>query len=195
MSGVSPTDLKYYLTGAATDGGVQADPADSLGGHRSGNEIASGVLENLFANVTSPQASAGATHYRCVAIKNASAETLYNAKAYIYAQVDPNSDQTIHFALERPESDDATDGDAQTVANEDTAPAVDTTDHNGTGSGVSDWVAPTTFGDAEFVDVGAFNQNLAPGEIIFVWFRRVIDEGSQPQSNMSFTIRLTGDTV
>ena len=75
---VLQSDIKFYLTGAVSDGAVQADPNASLGGYRSASEITSGALNNLFDNISSAEASAGDTNYRCICVKNDSLETLFN---------------------------------------------------------------------------------------------------------------------
>lgn len=51
--------LRIYLTGAASDGGAQADPAASLGGHRSSTELVQLVPQGAVASITIEQASAG----------------------------------------------------------------------------------------------------------------------------------------
>lgn len=194
---VQATDIKYYLTisgSGTTDGSSQPDTNESLGGYRSSNEISTGVLNNLFDDVNSAEASSGDTEYRCIAIKNTSGETLYNAKAYIYSETDPNSDQSIEIAVETPETASLTDGDSQTVADESTAPNANTTGHNGTGSGISAFSSPTTSETAIQVNQGDHDEDMDTNEIVFVWVKRTISASAEAQSNMSFTIRLTGDT-
>lgn len=194
---VLASELKYYLTVSGSgkeDGSAQPDPHDSLGGFRSNVEISSGALNNLFDDISSLEASLGNTDYRCICLKNTSAETLYNTRIYVYSEVDPNSDQTISIAIERPETAGAVTGDSQNVVDEDTAPTVNTTDHNGVGSGISDFALANTSGTAISVEQGAFSAHLEPGEIVFIWIKRVIDSEAQAQSNMAFTIRVAGDT-
>jgi len=192
---VTANDLKLYLTGADSDGGVQSDADASVGKYRSSSEITSGELNNLFDDVGSAEASAGDTEYRCFCIKNEAAETLYNVKVWLYSENDPNSDQAISYAVEVPETANLTNGDAQSVGDESSAPTVNTTDHNGVGSGISDWDAGTTKETGQGVDQGAHDAHLDTGELIFIWVKRVISSSSQAQSNMSFTIRLEGDTL
>lgn len=193
---VSTGDIKFYLTGAGSDGGVQSDPNDSLGEYRSVSEITSGELDNLFDDVSSVEASSGDTEYRCFCIKNINgADTLSNVKIWIQSENDPNSDQVIQFAVEVPETANLTDGDAQSVVNESTPPTVNTTDHNGVGSGISDWSTAASEGTAVTVDIGAHDTDLGVGEVIFIWIKRIIDASSQAQSNMSFSMRIRGDTL
>jgi len=78
-----------------------------------------------------------------------------------------------------------TDGNAQTIANESTAPTV--------GSGnVSAWSDATSKGTGLGVDQGAHDANLDAGEIIFVWVRRNIAAGASPATH-SVIIKLEGD--
>jgi len=192
---VTANDLKYYLTGASSDGGVQADPNASLGNYRSSSEITSAAVDNLFDDVTSGEASSGDTEYRAFCIKNTSGSDLLNVVLWIQAETDPNADQTIYFAVEVPRTANLTDGYGQTLANESTAPSVNTTNEVGTGSGISDWSTATSKGAGVTPAQGAHNDDLTAGQLLFVFIKRVIRAGAIAQSNMSFTIRIEGDTL
>jgi len=193
---VTANDIKFYLTGAGSDGGTQTNPNAALGSYRSASEIVTATLDNLFDDVSSVEASAGDSEYRCFCIKNTASETLYNIKIWVYAESDPNNSQAISFAIETPETAHLTDGDAQSIVDEATAPtSLNTTDHNGTGSGVSGWSTATTKETGLSTAYGAHDDDLDAGEICFVWIKRVISASSQAQSNMSFTIRIEGDTL
>lgn len=67
---IESTDLKYYLTGAASDGATQTDPNASLGNFRSSSEIASGLPNNLWDDVQVTEAQSGDTEYRAIIFKN-----------------------------------------------------------------------------------------------------------------------------
>jgi len=67
---VLDSEIKNYLTGAASDGGVQTDPNAALGNYRSATEVVDAVLENLFDNVSDAERVAGDIEYRCYCIKN-----------------------------------------------------------------------------------------------------------------------------
>ena len=191
---VQQSDIKFYLTGAGSDGGSQSDPNASLGGYRSSSEITSGQLNNLIDNVSSAEASSGDTEYRCICIKNTALESLYNVYTWIYDEIDPDNTNAFAFAIEVPETADLTDGDSQTVADESTAPTVNTTDHNGTGSGISDWSSATTRETGETPEQGAHDDDLDAGEIMFVWIRRIIDASAPARTGLSVTLRTQGDT-
>ncbi|MHA2012777.1 MAG: hypothetical protein ACTSWG_10460 [Candidatus Helarchaeota archaeon] len=191
---VQSSDIKFYLTGAVSDGGAQSDPNASLGGYRSSTEIISAQVNNLFDNISSAEASAGDTDYRCICVKNTSLETLYNVVTWLSAENDPDGIQQFSFAIEVPQTADLTDGDAQTIGDEDSAPTVNTTGHNGTGSGISDWSTATSKGSGVSPDQGAHDDDLDQDEIMFIWIKRVISAGAPARTGLSGTIKIEGDT-
>jgi len=188
--------LVKSLTGAASDGGAQSDPNSSLGGYRSSTVITTNVDNNLFDDVSGAEAASGDTEYRCIAFQNKHASLeLTNARVYL-AESDIGSGNAISFAVEVPATANLTDGDAQgPVANESTAPTVNTTDHNGTGSGISDWSTASDYAGGVPVSQGAHDANLGVDEVIFVWIKRVIGASAPAESGVNFTIRLEGDTA
>lgn len=188
------SDIKFYLTGAESDGGAQTDPNASLGGYRSSTEIISAQLNNLFDNVGSAESASGDTEYRCVCVKNTALETLYNILTWIQAEVDPDNTYTWSFAIEVPATADLTDGSAQTVVNESTSPSVNTTNHNGTGSGISNWSSATEASSGVSPAQGAHDDDLDQGEIMFIWMQRVVSAGAPARTGLSVTMRVRGDT-
>lgn len=192
---VQDTDIKYYLTGATSDGGTQTDPNSSLGNYRSSTEMTSGSLNNLFDDISSAEATAGDTEYRCICVKNTALETLYNVVAWLYAETDPDNIQQFYFAIEVPQTADLTDGNAQTIVNESTAPTVNTTNHNGAGSGISNWSSATVKGSGVSPNQGTHDDDLDQSEIMFIWVKRVITAGAPARSGLSQTIRVEGDTL
>ena len=93
------TDLKYYLTGATSDGGSQSDPHSSFGNFRSSSEITSGIPNNLWDDVEVSEAQAGDTEYRAIIFKNTHATiTLRDIKIWITEET-AGQDQ-IDIALE-----------------------------------------------------------------------------------------------
>lgn len=192
---VQDTDIKYYLTGAGSDGGVQADPNASLGGYRSSTEIVTASLNNLFDDISSSEASTGDTEYRCICVKNTALETWYNVVTWLYAETDPDNIQQFYFAIETPATADLTDGSAQTIVNESTTPTVNTTEHNGVGSGISNWSSATVKGSGLSPNQGDHDDDLDQSEIIFIWVKRVITASAPARSGLSQTIRCEGDTL
>jgi len=191
---VQSSDIKFYLTGAASDGGVQTDPDAAFGGYRSASEITSGAINNLFDNISSAEASAGDTNYRCICIKNEAAETLFNVVSWIYAESDPDAIQALSFAVETPATANLTDGPAQTVVDEDTSPDVNTTAQSGSGSGISNWSTAIIKANGVSPEQGDHDDDLDAGELMFIWIKRVITAGAPARTNLSGTMRVEGDT-
>jgi hypothetical protein len=192
---VQDTDIKYYLTGAVSDGGTQADPDASLGGFRSSTEIATASLNALWDDIVSVEASAGDTEYRCICVKNTSLETWYNVVAWLSGENDPDNIQQFSFAIEVPATADLTDGSAQTIVDESTSPSVNTTNHNGAGSGISNWSTASEKASGLSPQQGAHDDDLDTTEIMFIWIKRVITAGAPARTGLSGTIKCEGDTV
>jgi hypothetical protein len=193
---ISVSDIKLYLTGATSDGGTQTDPDSALGNYRSATEITNDSDNNLFDDVSGDEASAGDTEYRCYCIKNDHGSLdLTDAKVYLSDAVIGGSN-TVSFAVEVPATANLTNGNAQTIANESTAPtSINTTDHNGTGSGVSDWSTATTKAGGVALNIGAHDADLGSGEVIFVWIKRVIAASAAAASAVAMAITIEGDTA
>lgn len=181
---VLDTEIKFYLTGAGSDGGVQTDPNAAFGNYRSATEIVDAIAENLLDNVSNAERVAGDIEYRCFAIKNTNGvSSITNAIIWIETDTGTSQDD-ISFAVEVPTGGD-TNGSAQSVANESTSPTV------GAGN-ASAWSDATSKGSGLGVDQGSHDVNLDAGEIVFVWVRRNIVAGATPGSH-SVVIRLEGD--
>lgn len=156
------TDIKYYLSGGATN----TDPALSLGGIVSTTEVAANAL---FDDVSSAEASAGDTEYRCVYAKNTHATlTLQVAKIFIQANTTGNR---IAIAL----GGEGKNGTAETVANESTAPVGEVFTQP------VDYAGGLALGD------------VAPGETFPVWVRRTIPAAAGAATD-TYTLRVQGET-
>ena len=156
------TDIQYRLSGGSSN----SDPAASLGGVKS-----STAASNYFDDVSSAEASAGDTEYRCVYVHNNHGTlSLIGAKVFIQTNT-PSSDTDVAIGL----GSSAINGTEQTVADESTAP-----------TGVS-FSAPTTF--AGGLAIG----DLAAGAHKAEWVRRTVNAGAAAYAD-SFTLRVQGDT-
>ena len=192
---ITSAELKKYLTGAGSDGGAQASADASLGGYRSSTEITSASDNNLFDDVSGAEATAGHTDYRCLVFKNTDgALDLTTAKVYVSSD-DSNSDTTYSLCLERPQTS-LTAGNAQTIANEGTAPDLTNATYHTGGA----WVVSTSCADfANGLAVGALDStgtaDLGAGELIYVWIKRVIGSSASAAAALSFTVTLQGDTA
>jgi len=185
---ITATDIKKYLTGATSDGGTQTDPDAALGNYRSATTITDDSDNNMFDDVSGAEASAGDTEYRCIALKNEHGSLeLQSAKVFM-ADSDIGAGNTLSFAVEVPGAGSETNGAAQTIANESTAPTVNS-------GNVSDWSTATTYSGGVAVNINAHDANLGVGEIIFVWIKRVIGTSAPAANAINFTIRIQGDTA
>lgn len=161
---IASSDIKYYLSG----GGANSDPAASLGGAQSAVQV---TPNDLFDDVSSAEASAGDTEYRCIYVENTHATlTLIGAKVFIQSQTS-SSDTDIAIAL----GGEGVNGTAETVANEGTAPSGETF------SQPASYAAGLALGD------------LAPGDSFPIWIRRTVNAAAAP-ANDAWTIRVQGDT-
>ena len=91
------TDMKWLLSG---DSG-NTDENFSLGGGRSSTEVIfSPIMNNLFDNVTAPQALAGETEYRCIYLQNDHATDDIDDVAIWISINTPSSSTTIEIGLD-----------------------------------------------------------------------------------------------
>lgn len=158
------SDIKYRLSG----GGANADQNASLGGAKSSTEASSA----LFDNVSSGEAAAGDTEYRCFYVHNAHATlSMLAAKIWIQANT-PSGDTTMDISA----GTSAINGVEQTVANENTAP-IGTTFVAAANEG-----AAVTLGD------------IPAGEHKAVWIRRTVTAAAAAAADTA-TFRVKCDTL
>lgn len=161
---IASSDIKYRLSG----GGSNTDPNASLGGVISSTDAGS----SIFDNVSSGEASAGDTEYRCVYVKNNHGSlTLTSPKVWIQANT-PSGDTAVEISL----GTSAVNGTEQTVADENTSPS------------------GTSFSSAANEGAGLSLGDLAPGATKAVWIKRVVSAAAAA-ANDSFTLRVKGDTL
>ena len=159
------TDIQYRLSGGASN----SDPNASLGGAIS--STAAGT--NIFDNVSSAEASAGDTEYRCLYIRNGHATlTMQSAKVWIQANT-PSADTAVAIAI----AGEGVNGTAETIANENTAPSGET--------------FVTAVDEANAISIG----NIPPGQHIAIWVRRVVSASAAAYNNDGFTLRCKTDTA
>jgi hypothetical protein len=165
---VLATDIDFHLSGGAAN----ADPNASLGGEISSNQIADGGLHNLFDLVAGAESSAGDTEYRCLYVRNASAQTLFNAYVFVATESpSPGSDELIGLGSS------GVNGVEQSVADEQTAPAsVTFAQANGSGNALA-------IGD------------IPAGEHMAIWIQRDISVGASAYNNDGPTLTVGGDTA
>ncbi|MCP4607752.1 MAG: hypothetical protein GY845_03405 [Planctomycetes bacterium] len=193
---ITESDIKLHLTGAASDGGTQTDPNSSFGNYKSSTAIINDSDENLFDDVSGDEASTGDTEYRCYCIRNEHGSLDFtDAKIYLSDAVIGGTN-SVEFAVEVPATANLTDGNAQTIANESTPPAsINTTNHNGVGSGISAWSTATTKSTGIALSLGAHDADLGVNEVVFVWVKRIIAAGAAAASAVAMAITIEGETA
>jgi hypothetical protein len=161
---IASTDIHYRLSGGASN----SSPASSLGGAKSSTDAGAAI----FDDVSSAEAAAGDTEYRCVYVHNGHASlTLIGAVLWIAANT-PSPSTTIDVGV----GSSAVNGTEQAVADENTAP-----------SGV-------TFAAAASQGAGIALGDIPAGQSRAVWLRRSVSAGAAAVAD-SFTLRVAGDTA
>lgn len=170
MTVIQASDIKYYLSGGATN----TNPNASLGGAISTKELVDDTLHNLFAKVGAAEALAGSTKYRALYIKNTNVASLafQDIVAYISSQT-TSGDTSIEISV----ATEGADATIQTIINEDTAP---------TGQ---------TYISAVGVAEGQGLGDLAAGSYRGVWIKRVVNAGATAYGSDTATIGVRGETA
>lgn len=165
---IAPGDIDFFLSG----GGANADVNASLGGVKSSVQVTAATLHNLFDRVTGDEGDAGDIEYRCIYVQNSHGTlTLQSALLWIQTQT-PSTDTSVSIAL----GGEGLNGTAETVANENTAPAGET------------FSAPATKG------AGLSLGNMAAGDYYPIWIRRTVTAGAVAYDSDSVLLRVEGDT-
>lgn len=155
-------DILYRLSGGAGNSNANA----SLGGIVSSNAVPSG----LFDDVTSAEASAGDTNYRCVYVRNNHGTlTLVGAVLWITSNTTGNR---IAIGL----GTSAINATEQTIANEATAPT------------------SVTFSQPASKAAGLVIGDIPAGQTKAFWIRRTV-AAATGAANDTFTYRVEGDTA
>lgn len=138
------------------------------------------LINALFGNISSAEASAGGIKYRAVFLRNSHAtESLDAAKLLFILQggnITPMPNETMEFAVEDPSS--RTTGFIQTIANESTAPV-----------GLT-WSTVSTEGTALAI---AGVANLSATQTTGLWLKRTVTAGAGPYPNNSVQMMVLGD--
>jgi len=162
---ITASDILLMLSGGTSNSSQNA----ALGGAASTSTQASA---SLFDNVSSAEALAGDTEYRCIYVKNNHGSlTAQSVHLWITANT-PSSDTDITIGL----GTSAVNGTEQTVADENTAP-----------TGV-------TFSSAANEGAAISIGDLAPGQTKAVWIKRVVNSAASAVSD-SANIRVKCDTL
>jgi hypothetical protein len=168
-------DIDFHLSGGAGN----SDPDASLGGIISATQITDATTHNLFDIVSSAEASAGDTEYRCFYAKNNHGSlTLQNAEVWVQTAT-PSTDTDIEIGLDLAGiGDGSTTGVADTVANESTAPSPAVT-------------FSTALGSGNAISIG----NISSGDCQAIWVKRIVSSSASAYTDDSVVIRISGDTA
>ncbi len=157
--------LQFRLTGGSSN----TNPNASLGGVMSSVQISATALNNLFDNVQPDEASAGESEYRALDLYNAGDTPATSVEVYTSIQT-TSPDSLVDIGYDVSAGSHQTNANLETVANEDTAPS-----------------SPSITLAQRLVGSELSLPDIAVGQAVRVWFRRVISPGAANISNDSFT--------
>ena len=161
-------------------GAANTDPLNSLGGAMStagGGVIVDNTLNNLFPNVTGPQSSAGATHFRLIYIFNNHATlTFTNAKIWI-TSLTASADDEVDIGL-----------DPAAIGSDSAINVTETPTGTSAPGGVT-FSRPITEGTA--ITIGSIPAQSKKG----IWIKRVVNAGANAYTNNSFQLQASGETL
>lgn len=150
------TNIKWYQCTVWTEGDTHGGDIDV------GNEITSGIDQNIFDDVSDAERVAGDIDYRKIYIKNLNTDT-WNAVKNWLSTIPDNT--TVAIAL-------GTTSDVESeVKTGGTAPLT--------------YVAPTTKAHADVLTIG----NLAQNAYQAIWIKRTVSAGAGGETADSFTVK------
>jgi hypothetical protein len=167
----SDIKIRYSVTSGSAGNSTAGTAAGSLGKYMSTTDVTS-PPNAYFDDVSSAEASAGMTDYRCVFVYNShSTDSALNVKVDIISEVAGGGTTTIALDNIAASSAGSASAQAAQVASETTAP---------TGVG--------TFGTTQ-LSVGT----LAAGQCKAVWLKRTVAASTAAITGDGFTLRTSGD--
>lgn len=165
---LSAGNIQFYKSGAGTP--------NNLGGIIRTEHPLNGSLNDIFDNVSSAEALAGATEYRCIYVRNTSnIDTLFAAKVFQSNTANAGVTYQIGWGLA------PINGTEPFVANETTSPAV----------------APgVTFAECSGQSNAAeLSADLGPLQYKAIWIKRIIAASTGVATLATITVTVLGDTV
>lgn len=176
---IASGDLLYKLsvtTGSSGNSTAQGNVNNSLGKYISTTQISGTPLNNLFDDISGDENAASTVDYRCIFLHNAHASlTLQNSVVYISAEVAGGASISIGVEPTAATAIGFTGNQAQTIANETTAP-----------TGVT-FTSPTV--KASGIAVG----NVGAGSGRAIWVKRTA-ANTVALNNDGVTLTWSGDT-
>jgi hypothetical protein len=145
---------------------------NNLGGAITGNVVTSALLEDVFANITGDEATAGVTKYACLFVKNTHGTlTLTTVKEWILTNT-PSADTDVKIGI----APEAKNTASEVIANENTAP-----------TGVT-FASHATEGAAITIP------DLAPADYQAFWVELIVNAAAAATALDNFIIKVKGDS-
>lgn len=163
------SNLEYHYSGA----GSSSNPQNSLGGTISANVITGGLANNVWKDVTSPEAASGKDYYSCLFIKNTNTSLDWQ-NAVVWIDTQP-AQGNIAVGL-----DGGTIGGTAVSASVDvyTAPS------------------PTiTFATPATKAAGLLIGTIPPNQYKAIWLKRHLPAGSSADAEDDASIRIEGEAI
>lgn len=175
---IASSDILFRYSGGASNTSANS----SLGGAMStvaGGIITDDTINNLFPDVTGPQSTAGATHWRCIYVHNNHGSlTLTNSKIWIASDTSSGNDE-VDIAL-----DPTAIGSNSTI----TVTQDSTGTTNPTGVSLPGTRAASS-GTALIIGDIPFSSKKA------IWVRRTVQAGAAAFTNNAFQLQVSGETL
>jgi len=164
------------MSGGSANFNIDNSTGGGISTHASG-KITSDTMNNLWSNVSGPDATTGSTKYRCFYIKNANGTTaLTGCKVWISSPTaSPNDEVDI--------SQDTTAGPGSNT----TASSNGTTD-----PGSASWRRPLSETDSNVI---TFTGSLGPGQQQAMWVKRTVQAGAAAFASNVYEISISGETT
>jgi hypothetical protein len=177
---ITSSDLLVKLSTQSGSAGnsTASTPAASLGGYMSSTQVTAATLNNLFDDVSGAENAANDVEYRCLFFHNNHGSlSLTNARVYVQGQTAGGANAAI--ALDTIGVTAANSGSLQadTVADESTAPSPALT-----------YTTPADYANGLVVGT------VANGQCFAVWVRRTAANSAAIDPD-GIVIRLEGDTL
>jgi len=169
------SDIEWRLSGGSANTAI----ANSTGGAMStagGGVITTDTLNNIWENVSGPDATTGKTYYKCIYIKNAHATITFIDPKIFISQLTLSTADEIDIGLD-------------TAAPPGTNTAL--TSNGLTDPGSITWVRPTSATHADVLAPG----NMAAGQQVAIWMRRVVQAGASSYPSNTGELSVSGETT
>lgn len=177
---IAASDIKFYLSEKVSGNGFTTGgtPAASLGKNISTTEITDNTLNNLFDDISGDENADSDVEYRCIFVLNTHA-TLTWEDVVVWLSAEVAGGASIEIALDNVGAidKDSTEDQADTIADEDTAPTA-----VGAFSGPTSKVTGLAIGD------------LAPDECHAIWIKRTAANSAALDED-GVTIKCEGDSA